>query len=122
MGVASILACFLIGSTACIALQPKGEPVVVIDPAAGVPGTKVKITGSGFKAGEEIDIVLLLGPGQRIGLGTAKMEVITADGKGAFGVPSAIPKMAKPGKYDVEVEGSKGSFAKTQLDVVKKKK
>jgi len=121
IGVASVLACFLVGCLACAAMQPKGKAAVVIDPPVGIAGTKISITGSGFKAGEEIDIMLLLGPGQLVGLGTQKVEVITADSKGVFTAASAIPKMAKPGKYDVEVEGSEGSFAKAQLEVVKKK-
>ena len=121
IGVASVLACFLIGCLACAAMQPKGKAVVAIDPPLGIAGTKITITGSGFRGGEEIDIVLVLGPGQLVGLGTQKVEVITADSKGAFTAASAIPRMAKPGKYDLEVEGSKGSFAKAQLEVVQKK-
>jgi len=121
IGVASVLACFLVGCLACAAMQPKEKAAVVIDPPIGIAGTKITITGSGFKGGEEIDIVLLLGAGQRVGMGTEKVEVITADSKGIFTAASAIPRVAKPGMYDLEVEGNKGSFAKAQLEVVKKK-
>jgi hypothetical protein len=61
--------------------------------------------------------VLIMGPGQRIGLGTEKVDAINADGNGAFTAASNIPSWAKPGTYDVVVEGGNGSIAKTTIEV-----
>ena len=121
IGTGVIIGCFLAASLSCSMFQPKGKASVSIDPPIGIPGTAIKITGSGFRAGEEVDIVLILGEGLRIGLGTQKIETITADPNGGFSVASNIPGMAKPGRYGIEVEGSKGSYAKSFLEVVKKK-
>jgi hypothetical protein len=94
---------------------------VTITPARGSLKAPITISGSGFRSGEEIEIVLNLGEGQLIGLGTRKSDVILTDSNGAFSVKSHIPKMAKPGDYDIEVEGNKGSYGRTTLKVVKKK-
>jgi hypothetical protein len=111
------LVCF-----ACAGTQTGGvKNTVSIDPPAGVKGTKINIAGTGFKAGEEIDIVLIMGPGQRVGLGTEKVDAITADKDGSFTAQSNIPSWAKPGIYDIAVEGGTGSLVKTKLEVVEKK-
>jgi len=116
-----IVGCCLAMLLFCSIVQANGAANVSINPASGAAGTPITITGSGFKAGEEVDITLILGEGQLIGLGTQKVEAIVADANGAFSVESAVPRMAKPGRYDVEVEGSKGSYVKTSLEAVKKK-
>jgi hypothetical protein len=108
---------------ACAGAQQTGggsKSAVTIEPGAGAKGSDIKIAGTGFNAGEEIDIVLIMGPGQRVGLGTAKVEAINADANGAFTAQSNIPSWAAPGTYDVVVEGGKGSLARTKLEVVAK--
>lgn len=104
---------------ACVGLQAAfSDTTVVIDPPKGPKSSGITISGAGFQPGEDIDVVLILGPGQRIGLGTVKLDIITADDKGAFSVESAIPMNAQPGVYDIEVEGNKGSAVKVQLEVI----
>lgn len=104
---------------ACAGVQPAvSEPVVVIDPPAGAKSSGITISGAGFQPNEEIDVVLILGPGQRVGLGTVKVDIISADENGAFSVGSTIPMNAQPGVYDIEVEGNKGSAVKVQLTVI----
>lgn len=120
VGLAAVVVFILAVVFSCAALQPKRTGVVKIDPAVGVKAAKITITGSGFQAGEEVDVVFLLGPGQRVGLGTEKVEAIIADDKGNFKVDSGIPMNAKPGKYTVEVEGSKGTVAQATVEVTVK--
>jgi len=96
------------------------KSTVTITPSSGVKGAQIDIAGSGFKAGEEIDIVLIMGPGQRIGLGTEKVDAITADKAGMFTAQSNIPSWAQPGTYDIVVEGGEGSLAKSKIEVTAK--
>ncbi len=79
------------------------------------------ITGDRFVAGEEIDIVMTLGEGVRVGMGTEKVDIIVADSLGSFKVKSAIPSMAKPGIYPVVIEGNKGSRITSSIEVVGKR-
>lgn len=95
--------------------------VVEITPLSGLPDTALKITGKGFQPQEEIDILFILGEGMIIGLGTQKVDVITADSAGTFVANSAIPLMAKPGQYTIKVIGNKGSQAMATLEVTAKK-
>jgi hypothetical protein len=106
---------------AMVSAQTKETPSIDISPASGAPGTALAITGKGFRPGEEIDVVLILEEGLRVGLGTEKVEAITADQSGEFNAASAVPLMAKPGKYNVEVEGSNGSSVTSTLEVMPKK-
>jgi hypothetical protein len=99
----------------------KELPSVELSPASGAPGTALTITGKSFVPGEEVDIILTLEEGMRIGLGTEKVEAITADQAGEFSAASAVPLMAKPGQYKIEVEGSKGSQAVSTVEVLPKK-
>jgi hypothetical protein len=101
--------------------QQKEAPSVEISPSSGAPATALTITGKGFIPDEEIDIVMILEEGMRVGLGTEKVEAIVADKTGGFNAASAVPLMAKPGQYKVEVEGSKGSQAASTLEVLPKK-
>ncbi len=119
IGAAVILACFFALAFGCAGMKKtEAEPAsVTIAPASGVKGTGITISGAGFYPEEEIDIVLTLGPGERIGLGTAKQDVVMTDASGVFTAESAIPVFAKPGRYNVEVEGSKGSLVETTLEV-----
>jgi len=94
---------------------------VEISPASGVAETALKISGKGFAAGEEVDILFILEEGMKIGLGTEKVEAIVADASGAFTANSAIPRMAKPGQYKIEIIGNKGSQASVTLEVTPKK-
>lgn len=94
---------------------------VEITPASGLPETGLKITGKGFQPGEEVDILFILEEGMKIGLGTEKVEVITADAEGSFTANSAIPRMAKPGQYKIEIIGNKGSQTTLSIEVIVKK-
>ncbi len=94
---------------------------VEITPSSGVPETAIKISGKGFASNEEIDILLTLEEGMKIGLGTEKVDIITSDATGAFTANTAIPRMAKPGQYKIEIIGNKGSQTVATLEVTAKK-
>ncbi|MCX8030252.1 MAG: hypothetical protein N3A59_01560 [Thermodesulfovibrionales bacterium] len=95
--------------------------VVEISPSSGIPETAIKISGKGFAPEEEIDILMTIDEGMKIGLGTEKVEIIQADATGTFTANSAIPRMAKPGQYKIEVIGNKGSQVVLFLEVIPKK-
>ncbi len=97
------------------------SPSVEISPTSGLPETALKITGKGFQPQEEVDILFILEEGMKIGLGTEKVDVITADAAGAFTANSAIPRMAKPGQYKIEIIGNKGSQTAVSIEVTVKK-
>ena len=120
--VAVILACLFVLGAGCAGMKKteSQQPSVEISPPAGVKGTGLSITGTGFYPDEEIDIILTLGPGELVGLGTRQLDVIMTDSNGAFTAESAIPVFAKPGQYNVEVEGNKGSLVNTTLSVTEK--
>lgn len=119
--MAIIVAALLIFNFACAGTttaQPS-KASIAIDPPTGKKSTVITINGTGFQPQEEVDIVITLGPGQKVGLGTEKVEIIVADDKGEFSVPSAIPMNAKPGStYPIDVEGSKGSLFSTTIAVI----
>jgi hypothetical protein len=116
--LAMFAASFLVLSFSLVEIATAGsKAAVVIDPASGKKSTVITITGTGFAPQEEVDVVITLGPGQRVGLGTEKVEMIVADDQGGFSVPSAIPMNAKPGTYPIDVEGSKGSEFSTSIVV-----
>lgn len=94
---------------------------VEIIPSSGVPETAIKIIGKGFAPEEEIDILMTIEEGIKIGLGTEKVDVITTDTTGAFTANTAIPRMAKPGQYKIEIIGNKGSQNVVTLEVTAKK-
>ncbi|MCX8085011.1 MAG: hypothetical protein N3C60_08840 [Calditerrivibrio sp.] len=94
---------------------------VKITPPSGPALTQISIDGTGFKSGEEIDIILTLSAGEKIGLGTEKVDVITADDKGNISVKTSIPMMAKPGTYKLEIIGNQGSYKEMSLIVTDKK-
>jgi hypothetical protein len=122
VAVVSVLFFVLLMSFACAGAQtaaknPATSSTVTVTPESGAKGSDILITGAGFQTGEEIDIILIMGPGQRVGLGTVKVDAIVADQNGAFTAESNIPSWATPGIYDIEVEGSSGSEAKTKVEV-----
>jgi len=119
VGLAVVLSFILLAVFACAGMQSAGgaKSTVTVTPPSGAKGSEISIAGAGFKAEEEIDIVLIMGPGQRVGLGTEKVDAIHADKSGAFAAKSNIPSWAKPGVYDLVVEGSKGSLVKTSVEV-----
>ncbi len=118
-GLAVLLTSFLVCSLwlAGFAVAEAGKAAITIDPPSGKKSTPITIAGTGFQPQEEVDIVIILGPGQRVGLGTTELEVVVADENGAFSVPSAIPMNAKPGAYEIEVEGNQGSVFNTSIEV-----
>lgn len=98
------------------------QPQVTITPNKGEPAAVITIDGKGFQPDEEIDIIITIDEGEKVGLGTEKVDVIKADTNGTFSVKSGIPINAKPGKYNIDVIGSKGSQLKTELEVTPKEK
>jgi hypothetical protein len=92
---------------------------LVVQPKSGKPRTVLTISGNGFKGGETVEVVVLAGEGVRLGLGTRKVDAIVADKAGKFSVKSAIPRVLKPGTYEIIAEGNKGSQAKHKLAVTK---
>ncbi len=98
------------------------QPTVTITPAKGEPATEITIEGIGFQPKEDIDIVITLDEGEKVGLGTEKVDVITTDDKGMFSVKSGIPINAKPGKHKIEIIGNKGSEVEIFIEVLPKEK
>ncbi len=96
-------------------------PSVEITPLSGFPETALKITGKGFQPEEEVDILFILDEGMKIGLGTEKVDIITTDATGSFTANSAIPRMAKPRQYKIEIIGGKGSQTEVTIEVTAKK-
>ena len=119
-GLAIVCAFLLMFTFGCAGTMSSGtdKAAITMDPPTGKKATAITINGSGFQPQEEVDIVITLGPGQKVGLGTSKVEVIVADDKGEFSVPSAIPRLANPGSYPIEVEGNMGSMFNTVLVVI----
>ncbi|MEN2986408.1 MAG: hypothetical protein ABDH16_07125 [Thermodesulfovibrionaceae bacterium] len=97
------------------------QPQITITPSSGEPATVITIEGKGFKPDEEIDIVIILDEGEKVALGTEKVDVIKADANGVFSVKSGIPINAKPGKHKIEIKGNKGSQLETSIEVISKK-
>ena len=120
IGIVFLWACVLLGYSSQALAARGSAPAVSIDPSSGKVKTKVTISGSGVKPAEEVDILMIVGEGMKIGMGTRKVEVIKADGGGNFSVRSAIYSKAKPGTYTIEVSGNMGSEATTSLTVLKK--
>ncbi len=73
-----------------------GTPSLSVQPAVGPPGVTVAITGSGFSAGEQVDLFI-----DRVALATA-----TADSLGAFTTASVtIPAAEPPGLHRITARG-----------------
>jgi len=98
------------------------QPQVIITPSKGEPTAVITIEGKGFHPDEEIDIVITLDEGEKVGLGTEKVDIIKANASGSFSVKSGIPINAKPGKHKVEIIGNKGSQLETLIEVTPKEK
>lgn len=98
------------------------QPQVTVNPPKGEPATVITIEGKGFQPNEEIDILITLDEGEKVGLGTEKVDVIKADGQGNFSVKSGIPINAKVGKHKIEVIGNKGSQFEIFIEVTPKEK
>ncbi len=96
------------------------QPTVTINPAKGEPATVITIEGKGFQPSEEIDIIITLDEGEKVALGTEKVDVITTDEKGFFLVKSGIPINAKVGKHKIDIIGNKGSQVETFIEVTPK--
>lgn len=98
------------------------QPQVTITPSKGEPATIITIEGKGFKPDEEIDIIITLDEGEKVALGTEKVDIIKADANGTFSVKSGIPVNAKPGKHKIEIFGNKGTQLQTTIEVTQKEK
>lgn len=118
--ILTALAVLVLTAFAFGAAMAAEKPSITLAPDKGKAEADLKISGAAFQANEEVDIVLILGEGLRVGLGTAKVEAIVTDEYGAFSAASNIPKMAKPGEYKIEVIGGKGSEASATLQVLPK--
>ena len=114
--VALIIGCAA-GTTAT---KSDETPKIFLSPSSGKASAAITIYGTGFQPGEEIDIVMVVGAGEKVGLGTEKVEAIQANDQGAFTAKTAIYVRAKPGGYVVEAGGSKGSEASEKLTVLPK--
>lgn len=110
--------------TVCLILpidaKSQGLSVEIV-PSSGAPETLLKIGGKGFAAGEEIEILFILEEDVKIGLGTEKVDVVVADASGVFIANSAVPRMATPGQYKIEVIGNKGNETVITFEVTPKK-
>lgn len=95
---------------------------VTITPSKGEPATVITIDGKGFKPDEEVDIIITLDEGEKIALGTEKVDMIKADSNGSFSVKSGIPVNAKPGKHKVTIIGNKGTNIEVEIEVTPKEK
>lgn len=113
-----LIAIFILAVPALVFAQPQ----VTINPSKGAPATVITIEGKGFQSDEEIDIVITLDEGEKVGLGTEKVDVIKADSNGVFSVKSGIPVNAKTGKHKIEIIGNKGSKLETEIEVTPKEK
>lgn len=98
------------------------QPKVTINPPKGEPAAVISIEGKGFQPEEEIDIVITLDEGEKVGLGTEKVDIIKTDANGVFSVKSGIPINAKPGKHKIEIVGNKGSQTEVEIEVTPKEK
>ncbi|GAB6182536.1 hypothetical protein [Thermodesulfovibrio hydrogeniphilus] len=98
------------------------QPTVTITPSTGAPTTPIKIEGKGFQPNEEIDIIITLDEGEKVGLGTEKVDVVVTNEKGEFSVNSGIPTNAKPGTYKIDIVGNKGSVTEAKIEVTPKEK
>jgi hypothetical protein len=121
IGMIALSTCLILGCAAGTTATKTAEvPKIFIHPDSGKPSAAITIWGTGFKPGEEVDIVMTVGPGEKVALGTEKVEVIKANEHGAFTAKTAIYVRAKPGDYAVEASGSQGSEASEKLTVLPK--
>jgi hypothetical protein len=97
------------------------QPQVIITPSSGAPATIIKIEGKGFQPNEEIDIIITLDEGEKVILGTEKIDVVKTDSGGSFSVQSGIPINAKQGKHKIEIFGNKGSKLEVFIEVTPRK-
>jgi len=121
MHIVIVLICCLIMASplACVPKAPKERPAnLIIEPAKGKAGAMIKIKGSNFLPGEEVEIIMAVGVIQH-SLGTEKVEVIIADKNGAFEVGSGIPVKTPPGVYKVVGTGNKGSVGIFNIEAIK---
>ncbi len=91
---------------------------LVIQPASGRAAAALKINGSKFQPGEEVDIIMQVAEIYH-GLGTERADVVKADANGNFEVATGIPVRTPPGVYKIEATGNKGSAAHFNLEVLK---
>ncbi len=91
---------------------------ILIQPASGRAAAAIKITGSKFQPGEEVDIILQVAEIYH-GLGTEKADAVIADKNGNFDVATGIPVRTPPGVYKIEATGNKGSAAHFNLEVLR---
>lgn len=121
IGIIAVSVCLLMACAAGTTATKTAEvPKIFIHPDSGKPSAAITIWGTGFKHGEEVDIVMVVGPGEKVGLGTEKVDAIKANDHGAFTAKTAIYVRAKPGDYVVEASGSQGSEASEKLTVLPK--
>ena len=109
---------------ACATMQERSEAKpsanLVVTPNSGLPKSIIHILGSGFIAGEKIEVIIVV-DGIPMELGEEPM-IKEANEMGAFKAKSGIPLMAKPGVYTVKAIGDKGTVAVAPLNVEEKPK
>ena len=80
------------------------NPSIVLQSAAASPGGSAVLTGSGFPAGDKIDVALTV---NKVGGGNSTLTAMaTANGRGQFSVVIAIPTSTAGGTYTVSARSS----------------
>lgn len=116
--LAIVLFAFLSVMVFSAAANAQSGASLVIQPASGRAAVAIKIIGTKFQPGEEVDIIMQVAEIFH-GLGTEKADVVVADAKGNFEVSTGIPVRTPPGVYKIEATGNKGSTASANLEVLK---
>lgn len=98
--------------------EAQAQANLLLQPASGKAAAALKITGSRFQPGEEVDLIMQVAEVFH-GLGTEKADAVIADGNGNFDVTTGIPVRTPPGVYKIEATGNKGSAAQAGLEVVR---
>jgi hypothetical protein len=118
-GLWIVMGLFLI--TACATLSGDAKKPTVSVTGTGLPKAAMLIKGSGFKAGEEVELELDMG-GLPIIFGRVKGKPVTASDDGTFESKSSLPakQIMVPGTWVLRATGNKGS--KAECEVVMKLK
>ena len=98
---------------------------IVVTPSGGKVKSAITILGAGFKSGEVVSVVLVIGDvstalGYREKVDGELKEKHIADKNGAFKAVSSIPRgpIATPGVYPIIATGNMGSNAVVPIEVL----
>jgi hypothetical protein len=87
--------------SACIPGIEQGEPIIVLDPNVGGPGTSITVSGSGFPPG--IELRVRLGP-PSVGASPLSYGEATADAEGRFSLAFTMPLQWPDGTLVVDTD------------------